>query len=467
MQISLIDLAIILAFLLITLIVGFLEKKRLTLSDYWVNSRKTSVFVLFCSMLSSFMGASVVIAFASIGYIGGTAGMIIGASFSIAFLVGAWLFAPRLKALADKHGSFTLPDLMAVRYSARVRIAAGVVNLFVFFFFLASQFIALAALVHIITGMAFAISLFLSVAVLLAYVAFGGIRADFRTDVFQFFITIFLIMVFLPALVIKAGGVAALSKLPANYFTGTAFAGPEVLLAAFLLTGLTVFVSMDVWVRIFAAKTPKTAKQAMKLSGIFMFVYFVAFTLVGMFARTISQSLDPNQVTPLMLTSTLPVGLLGLGISGLIAALMSSADTQLLVLSSTLLQDFYRGFMNKKASDEHILKLSHVVSVVLGLIAVGVALMIPNIVQLAINAVSVSLVLLPATIGLLFWKRATSAAAFWSIIVGFVVTIALLQVMPREAFIPGFLSSSIIFVALSMLPSMLSKSNRISRDIKV
>ena len=80
-----------------------------------------------------------------------------------------------------------------------------------------------------------------------------------------------------------------------------------------------------------------------------------------------------------------------------------------------------------------------------------IALLIPDILQLLILSVFTLLPLAPAVVGGFVWKRASSAAAFWSILIGFAVTVVLLPFMPLSAFVPGFLLSLILFSGISLV----------------
>ena len=83
--------------------------------------------------------------------------------------------------------------------------------------------------------------------------------------------------------------------------------------------------------------------------------------------------------------------------------------------------------------------------------ALGLAFAVRDVVMLAVSGLLMLLVLLPAVIGGFFWRKATSGAAFWSILFGFVVNIVLTPLMPATAFLPAFLVSAVIFVVGSLI----------------
>ena len=448
---EIIDLLIVLAFLIVIFFIGIKQRKKISLEDYWANSRNTNTFTLVATMLSTFIGASALIALANIGYTGGMASLIIGLSFVFYFIIFALFIAPRIKRAADKIKAYTLPDILAVRYSPSVRVVSGLVNIIIFTLFLAVQFLAVGSFIALVTNLGIIVGTVIGGLIMIIYTSIGGLKSDIRTDVFQFFVMLILIIIFLPLLVIKSGGFNSLTKLPSNYFTGTAFADPIVLVAAFLFIGVTTMSSSDVWQRVYAAKDEKSVKKGMLWTGILILPFFILATAMGMFGKVLYPELiDSNLLIAKELFYVLPIGLLGLGLAGFFAALMSSADSSLLVISQTLVRDFYQSFFRKNMSEEQTLKLSKKVTFVLGILSLIVALIFLSILNLSISAVSLGVVLLPAIFCAFFWKKSTAKAALFSIIIGSITIFATLPFMKEEAFIPGLILSFISFILISL-----------------
>ncbi len=448
-MLSLIDIAIILLFLVITLVIGVATRKKITLDDYWVNRRSTSTFVLFATLLSTSIGGATVVGVVSMGYTGGLIGAILGLSFALGLIMTS-LFSPYLKKIGDKYNCYTLPDVLSIRYSRRCRMAGGFVNLIVFFFFMAAQFIAMGIFVKVLTNWSFTMSIIFGAVILLAYCYSGGLKSDFRTDVFQLFVMLTLPFLLLPIIVSKAGGFTHLFSLPSNYFSGTAFGGSLFIIGAFLFLAPSALVSMDIWQRVFAARNESTARKAFMLSAIFIIPFFVTFSLIGMFSKILFPNINPDIISAYVTMSLLPSGIKGLILSGFFAAVMSTADSMLIVTSTTLVQDFYHSFFNTTASKDRLLKISRRVTLLMGGIGLLIAILIPSIVQIIVNAFSTLIILLPAVLGGLLWQRATSKAAFWSICLGVLSTFILIPFLPKTAFIPASIVSILSFIVISL-----------------
>jgi len=200
-----IDYIIIGVFFVTIFCIGLYERKKLSLSDYWVNSRKTSPFVLIATTLSSFIGAASILGNGSIAYSGGgLAVLAVPFSYFIYFLLFALFLAPKIKRFGDKHNAYTLPDFLEHIFGAKVRTAAAVVILISWALYLALQILAFGLFVATFSGFDPSTATIIAATVTIIYTTVGGIRADMRTDVFQFVIMILLLIFFLPNIIEKA-----------------------------------------------------------------------------------------------------------------------------------------------------------------------------------------------------------------------------------------------------------------------
>ncbi len=461
----LIDIIIVALFFLIVLFIGVIDRRKITLEDYWVNGRKTKTFFLIATVLSTFIGAGAILGNAGVAFGGGgLIVLVIPLSFLFYLMLYAKFLAPKIKEFGDKYKAYTLPDFFAIRYSKKAGIVASVVNLISFSLSLALQILGMGIFVNALTGFNPNVATIVGALIVIAYTTVGGLRADIRTDVFQFLVMLVLLFVFLPLVIIKGGGFGALQFLPSSFLLGTNFAPPYAILLAFLFIGIVTFAYADLWQRAYAGESKKTVKKAAYISGILAFLFLAMAVLFGVYGHILLPNSTSNTIISDLMTLLLPAGLYGLILAGFFAAIMSSADTVLLITGMTLVHDIYRKGMNKVMSEEATLKLSRKVNLILGIIALIAALLIFNIVHLAIEAISFYVVLTPAIIFGFYWKRANTKAAIWSIIVGLIGVTAFLFIDPIQAFIPGIALSFITFIIVAFLtkektPSSISFSN--------
>ncbi|MFA6160804.1 MAG: sodium:solute symporter family protein [Patescibacteria group bacterium] len=449
---ELIDSIIVALFFAIILIIGVIDRKKITLEDYWVNSRKTKTFFLVATVLSTFIGVGAIIGTAGIAFDGGgLIALAIPFSFLFYLMLYAKFIAPKIKEFGDRHQAYTLPDYFAVRYSKKAGIAASVINLISYALSLALQFVGMGIFVSALTGFDPNLATIVGALIIIIYSTVGGLKADIRTDIFQFIIMLGLILVFLPVVIVKGGGLAALSSLPSAFLLGTNFAPSYVIVMAFLFIGLVTFTFSDLWQRAYAGASAKIVKKAAYISGTFAFLFMLMAVLLGIYGHILTPTATSNTIISDLMSLILPAGLYGLVLIGFFAAIMSSADTVLLITSMTLVHDIYIKGMNKPMTEHATLRLSRIVTFVLGILGLIVALLISNVVHLAIESISFYVVLTPAVIFGFYWKRANNKAAIWSVLIGLIGVFAFLFIDPVQAFIPGIVLSFLTFILVAFL----------------
>jgi len=447
---STLDLAIIVAYIVVILAVGFYVGKKEKLDDFLVNRRKTKLMLLVTSLVSSTAGAGFIFGTASGAY---QSGVSIGITLTLAYVPGLILisyFAPKINKFGRKHNAYTISDFFAIAYSEKVRVIVAIMTLIAFFVYLALQFVAIASLIKIITGVDFEIGLFVSALATIAYVAISGIKSDFYTDFIQFWLMIiFLFILIIPIGFISLGGISSLQALPSSYFDPFAFGGIEFFIGGLILGIPLLLVSMDMWQRIYAAESEKTAKKVFQLGALILIPFAILPTILGMIGAVALPNSDPNSIIFILMTNFLPIGLLGLGLAGILAVVMSTLDSMLMVGTATLTKDFYKTFINKTADETKMLKMARIFTVLFGFLGLITAFIYPDILQLGLVGTFILLILLPPLLAAFFWKRVNSTAAFWGILVGFIMLLIFLPSMPRTAFIPSIISDVILFVVLS------------------
>lgn len=452
-----IDLLIVGMFFLITFIIGVVDRKKITLEDYWVNGRKTGTFVFIATMFSTYVGVGAILGTAGIAFSGGGLAILsIAASFLFYFFIFGKFFAPKIKNFGDAHRAYTLPEYIEHRYSRRAMILTAILYFFTYALYIALQILGIGIFVNAFVGINPTLATVIGGLVVVLYTGIGGMRADVRTDVFQFIIMLSLLFVFLPILFINGGGFEAIANLPFEFLSGQGFAPWYVIVFAFFFIGAGVLSSAEIWQRAYAAKDEEVTRRGSFYTAILVFLFVAMAVLFGIYGKILLPSADQNNVVSDLLQNLVPTGLYGLVLAGFFAAILSSADTMILITSMTLVRDIYHKSLKKKQeNEEDILKLSKKVTLILGTLGLIIALVVFNIVHLAISAISFYVVLLPSIIFGFYWKRANEKAAFWSILIGAITLIGFMFLDPVQAFIPATIMGFLVF----FLVTVLTKSN--------
>ncbi len=432
-----------------------------TADDFLILSRRAPLLLVMFSVVSTWVGVGTTVATAASGYDKGISlGLTAASGGILGVLVAAW-FAPRLKWFGDKFKAHTLGDFFSERYSPNSRLIASGLILIVYILLTAAQFVGLSTLLNVWTGLQYEVIVWFAAISTIIYTAFAGIKSDFYTDVVHFFaMFIVLFIILLPITLSEIGGLRGFQALPSSFFDPFAYGGLSFFVAGLIFGAGSVFVTMEMWQRIYASSSGKVARRALFLSIIIIIFFYTISTLFGMAAKIIEPNLvNRDQSIFFLMKTYLPVGILGLGIAGFMAIFISTVNSTIMVASATFTKDFYKGIISQDANNKKLLLVARISTFVCGLIGLIIAILYQNLVALSVNALFMLLILIPSVIGGFFWRRATAKGAFYSVIAGLVVMIPFLIITPETAFVPGFIASLLTFFIITILSKHSEEEN--------
>ena len=231
------------------------------------------------------------------------------------------------------------------------------------------------------------------------------------------------------------------------------------------------FVGMTLYQRIYACRSKREAQKAWFIAGLFEWpVMAMMGVLLGLFSRvavengmfadigiTGPESIDAEMGLPLLLKNVLPVGLMGLMMSAYFSAIMSTADSCLMAASGNLVTDILGPLVGFDHRGNRQLKLSQVMTLVIGILALVIASGMQNVLELMLYsyAFMVSGLLVPI-IGALFWKRSSQVAALWAMLSGGGLTLFLIIAdfdlpLGLDPNVYGISLSALVFITLSFI----------------
>ncbi len=445
------DLIVIIIYLAAALTIGVLVGWRETADDFFVNRRRTKTWLLMFTVISTSIGTASVIGLAGESYATGISLLL----SAIGISAGSWLVvafvAPRIKAFGDRHQAYTLGDFFTIRYSRETGILAGIVIFISYLLFLALQFVGAATVIRSIGFVGFDVALLVTATITVFYTAMAGIKSDFYTDALQFVVMMVAFLAAVSATTARLGSINVFRSLPVSHLDPFAFGGAAFFFGSILLGAALGIVGMEVWQRIYAASDSRSARSTFLWAALINTLFFLAPAFLGLAARRLFADLPKDLVLLEIMKATLPPGLLGLGFAGIFAALMSTVDSMIVVGTATWTKDFYARFFRPAASPEELLRIGRLTALLFGAGGLMLAFFFRDIIQLAITASSILLIFAPAIVGGLYWPRASAAAAFWSILLGFLATVGLLPIMPKIAFLPGFIISLMSFITILLM----------------
>ncbi|HLR69113.1 sodium:solute symporter [Virgibacillus alimentarius] len=450
------DMMIIIIYFAVLVIVGIIGTIKAKTSEvYILAGRNLGVFMLFGCLTAVFLGGSSTIGSAQLGYETGFSGV----WFVFSMGLGITLFGLLLLKRVTGYRLMTISELLGKLFNVESKLIGAVVAAIYALMVSVTQVIAIGALLSAIFDWNLIFAMLIGGGIVFFYTILGGMWSVSMTDIIQFVIMtagIFLIM--LPISLSKAGGFSELTaQLPSSYFSFSAIGFREIM--QYLLTfTLGMMVGQDIWQRYFTAKNLKTARTGGVLVGIYSFLYSMAMVIIGMCALIILPNIENTQnVFTSMAFETLPTGLLGVVFAAVAAAIMSTASGTLLASSTLIAKDILKDHYFKNITDKQFLLLSRITTFVIGIIAIVIALWIQELL-VAIDvayALLAGSVFIPIVFGL-FWKRATSKAAFYAMIISAVVILGGLAMEGLSSSNPilyGIVTNIIVMVAVSLTDS--------------
>ncbi|HRW62884.1 MAG TPA: sodium:solute symporter family protein, partial [Bacteroidales bacterium] len=356
-------------------------------------------------------------------------------------------------------------------YNGKVAILAGIISAIGYIGFTSSQILAGAKLASAsFQGLNMKEALIIMGVIAVLYTVMGGLKAVIYTDTIQWIILMGgLIFIGIPVSYYAIGGIDVIKITLGDEF----FSLQNVEWQQIVNWSVTIipiwFVGMTLYQRIYSTKGEKEAKKAWFLAGFFEWP-LMAFmgVILGLFSRVAFENgmftslgyapgyeLDAEMGLPLLLRNVLPVGLMGLMMSAYFSAVMSTADSCLMAASGNILTDIMDKIRPIKRSDKSVLRISQLLTLVIGVLALLLALNMQNVLELMLYsyAFMVSGLFIPV-LGAFYWKRSHPVAAFWSMLSGGSITL-ILTIMEfnlpfgLDANIFGIIASFLLFVIIS------------------
>lgn len=422
--------------------VGFyFSKKNKTNEDYYVGGRKMKASHIGLSVVATDVGGGFSIGLGGLGFVMGLS----GSWMLFTGLIGAWISAvfliPKVYPIAKKHQFLTFPQSLAYHYNTKVAFIAGIISLIGYVGFTSSQILAGAKLASAtFPALSIGDAVFAMGIIAVLYTVIGGMKAVIYTDTIQWIILMVgLIFIGIPIAFNEIGGWSVITQYIPDNFLSLSNLKP-IHFFNWLITIVPIwFVGMTLYQRIYACKDEKTAIKAWRIAGLFEWPIMAFMGVVlGLFARVafeqgmfanfgypVGANIDAELGLPLLLRKALPIGFLGLMMSAYFSAIMSTADSCLMAASGNFVSDIFKYFKRGNVTNE--IRLSQIVTLVIGAIAILLAALMHNVLELMLYsyAFMVSGLFVPV-IGMLIFKKPQPIAALVSMILGGATTLLLI-----------------------------------------
>ena len=446
-------------------------------ADFFLGGRKVGPWVTALSAEASDSSAWLLMGLPGLCYLGGVqesiwtaVGLIVGTYLS-------WLFVakPLRKCSITFGDSLTIPEFLSNRFKDKSHILSIVSVIFIVLFFTiytASGFVACAKLFNSVFGLNYHAGLAIGLVVILCYTITGGYTAVCTTDFLQGSLIFIAFIVSTLVVVFSIGGVGDAANVFKNFqeLAGTelkAFDGMGIISA--LAWGLGYFGMPHIIVRFMGIRSNSEVGKARRIGIIWMIISYIGAILIGtlgtVYLKKFGITLDSVSAETVFsetMKNMYPAFIAGIFLCAILAASMSTADSQLLAASSAVSQDIFKGLIKKNAEEKEVMIISRFTVFLIALIALLLSLN-PN--SSIFSLVSFAWSGFGGTFGplillSLYWKRTTAPGAIAGLICGGITDVVWHYIPASVAKIFGLyeiLPAFIVCLVVTVLVSLLTK----------
>lgn len=428
-KLSKVDLILLIIYAVICIVIGLLSSRNQKDEDYMIGGRKLNLWGFLMSVVASYIGGAAIVAYSAYVYQFGISALAVFVGTAAGFL----LFIPyalKLRTISSEKKFITLSDWFYYKFNKKIGLLSAIILFVVYFGMLLNQFIAGSSILSKISGWSYETALLVSSVVICIYLFAGGFRSVIKTDIFQY-IVLFVLFIFMGFFIFTGEKSATIGLLDFSHMNIS-------MTIAFIAFGIfIIFQSAEYWQRVYAAKNVKVIKRGFRLSAVLVIITGFAISIVGLTARGVA-GLDAKDAFAQGLTMLLPQKFIGAGLVLIFAAIMSSADTIIFVLASSVSKDWFGQLIGDKQNKHESMKQTRLFIVIFSLLGFTFAYHFRDLVAVIVFITGLGFTIVPATIASFHFKLKNSAV-YASFISGLtyvilLVCIANFQNNPMEFF---------------------------------
>lgn len=479
---------------------GFLTfKLNQNHKDYLIAGRKLNPWVVAFSERASGESAWLLLGLPGLAFTVGLIGIWTAIGCVIGIILSWFVIAKDLRVQTEKYDSITLPNFFLEKTGGKskaIPFVSMIIIIFFFTFYLAAQFNGAGKVLNVTFGIEHFTGVLIGTIIIIFYTMMGGFFAVAWTDLIQGIIMLATLIILPIAGLIEMADQsttlsAALNKANTAYipvfghnfliidwieivnknFISLAGGKTGWAMGAVIISGLSwglgYFGQPHLLTRFMSIRTAKEIKFSRRIAIIwaipaFTGAFAIGFVGLSLYGRIFA---DPEFLMPFVATKLLPSWVAGIFISGAVAAMMSTADSQLLVITSTVVEDFYHKSLNKKVSQKKLLNLSRIVTVSIGIfgfiLAITSSKLIISMVSYAWSGLGSSFG--PPLLLMLKWKKTTHQGVLAGMLTGTLTTIIWSEISVLDNFISvRFVSFVLAFFAVIIISLLTQKKKSIN-----
>ncbi len=470
-EVNSVALAAFVVYLLLLIGIGFASARFSSagLSEFFLGGRKMNRLVVALSAVVSGRSAWLLLGVTGMAFTLGAPALWAVAGYTAVEALLFLFYAPRLRRFSERYDSITVPDFFADRFDddGRLRVVLAAVILVFMVAYVAGQFVGGGKAIGASFGLSPSTGILITAGIVLAYTVLGGFLAVSLTDTVQAVFMLFALLVLPWTAIVELGGWGAMTGQLAALDPGL----PDPMAIAlgaglgFVGIGLGSPGNPHILVRYMSIRDPRQLRFAAVVGTLWNVLMGAGAVLIGMVGRAYIHSVDllprsdPENLFPVLAQQHLPAAVFGVVVAAIFAAIMSTADSQLLVAASTVVRDVYEKVVRRgrPLSQRALVVLSRLVVTALVVLALVLGWLADELVFWIVLFAWAGLgaALGPTSILALFWRRTTRAGVFAGIVAGTLTTFVwyLTPALKESLYelIPAFGAGLVATVVVSLL----------------
>ncbi|PFP29994.1 sodium/panthothenate symporter [Bacillus sp. AFS073361] len=437
----------LLIFLFIIFAVGmwsnkFVIKSHSFLEEYFLGERQMGGFILAMTMVATYGSASSFIGGPGVAYTQGLGWVLLAMAQLATGYFTLMVLGKKFAIISRQYKAITLIDFLKERYKSKAVVLMSAASIIIFLFSsMTAQWIGGARLVESLTGLPYTTALLIFAFSVLVFVIVGGFRAVAITDTIQGVVMFGGTLILLIATIKAGGGIPKIiSDLAAENpnlispFGAERSLTPTFVSSFWILVGIGVVGLPQIAVRAMSYKNSKAMHSAIIIGTIVVGFIMLGMHLIGVFARPVLPGVKiGDTVMPMLSMKVLPPYAAGIVLAAPMAAIMSTVDALLILVSSALVKDVYLNYIKPDAGNDLVKKVSFSVTAIIGIIVILFSLSPPDLI-VWLNLFSFggleSVFIWPVVLGL-YWSKGNKHGAITSMILGMGSYILLDQFYPN------------------------------------
>ena len=439
-----------------------------TLSGFYLAGKKLPFWVVAFSTNATGESGWLLLGLSGMGYLVGAQAYWVVVGQMIGIGAAWWLMSRRLKKLSDEADSITVPDVLVAKFVDKWHLLRGAAVLIIVIMvttYVTAQMVATGKAFSEFLGMHYQTGVVVGSIIIIGYTFVGGYKAVSYTDVVQGILMLLGLVAVPTAAIIAAGGLQGVTESlqqqdPALLDMFAIVDRPVWIgIASFAAVGLPFLGVPQLLIRFMSARDDGEIRKARIMSLIVLFVFAFGAVTAGVAGRALYPGLDdPERIFPVISSNLFPPVIAGMLLVVVLSAIMSTVDSLLLLASSSVVRDTYQKIMGSEKSDARLSNYGKLVTIVIGVIAVVLAVQEPRVIYHFVLASWSGLgsAFGPAMLGILYYRRITWAGVLCGMLGGFLASVAWLSFFKSDFHglyeaIPGFIAGFVLTWAVSRM----------------